>query len=101
MYNYIKNFKIQSESAIHLALNGIDVLNGLLLSINTYHKDLIDSQKEDFVKLTLLYSNFVLGSCFQYNKTKYSYLCYKKIQNIFKRVIYLKIIYLELFKLVY
>ena len=74
-----------SQSMHHLSLNGIDLLNDLLLNIHQHNKELLSSTNEDFVKLVHSYSNFVLGACSSLRKDDFE-LCYKKFNLILKQV---------------
>lgn len=75
-----------SRNLTNLSLYGVDVLNGLILSINRHHKiDYMRSHGEEMSKLAIAYSNFVLGSCLNL-KEKNLALAYKKLKSVLKQV---------------
>ena len=70
---------------MHLSLNGIDFLNAIILEINKVKKEELNYDKENFIKITTIYSNFVLGACSTLNQESLE-LCYKKIKFIISKV---------------
>ena len=69
----------------HLSLNGIDVINGLILSVYELHKEKLNPSNEEFIKLVHTYSNFVLGSCTGLKKNDLE-ICYKKLSPVLSKV---------------
>ncbi len=67
-----------------MGLYGIDVLNGVLLSLQKYHPEMVKSG-EEMSKLALIYSNFVLGSCLNL-KEKNVNVAYKKLKSVLRQV---------------
>ena len=62
-------------------------MNGILKSINKYHKvDFMRSHADEMSKLALTYSNFILGSCLNLNEKNFL-LAYKKLNSVLKQVI--------------
>lgn len=69
-----------------LSLYGLDIISELILSVDKNQKEAINAQNEDFKKMTLVFSNFVLGSCLSLEKQNHFDLSYKKLTFILKKV---------------
>lgn len=70
-----------------MSLYGQDILNALIQSVYNHHKNIIEDNQtsEDFVKITQIYSNFVLGAC-SLQKQSLVNLSYKKFKFILAKV---------------
>lgn len=71
---------------INLSMYGVDIMNGLMLSIFKCHKiDYMRSNSDEMSKLALIYANFLLGSCLNLDEKNFS-LAYKKFKTILNQV---------------
>ena len=75
----------KSQSINQLSLNGLDILNELIMCIYDFHKEKLHPKNEEFVKLVNIYSNFVLGACSGLKKNEFD-ICYKKLSTILNKV---------------
>jgi hypothetical protein len=62
-----------------LSLKGVDIVNGIFISLKNFHKETIDSDSFDFVSLTQTYAKFLLTST-QANSAKPFELSFKKFK---------------------
>ncbi len=62
-----------------LSLKGVDIVNGIFISLKNFHKETIDSDSFDFVSLTQTYAKFLLTST-QAKSAKPFELSFKKFK---------------------
>jgi hypothetical protein len=71
-----------------LSLNGIDLINGIFISIkNSNHVEILNSENQDFVILTKSYAKFLTSSVYSDNKKDFSFWSgYKRMKCLFEQV---------------
>jgi hypothetical protein len=71
-----------------LSLNGIDLINGIFISIkNSNHVEILNSENQDFVILTKSYAKFLTSSVYSDNKKDFSFWSgYKRMKSLFEQV---------------
>ena len=71
-----------------LSLNGIDLINGIFISIkNSNHVEILNSENQDFVILTKSYAKFLTSSVYSDNKKDSSFWSgYKRMKCLFEQV---------------
>ena len=80
------NFSIfKSNSLSILSLKGVDVLNGLFISLKNYKKDSLDADSFDFLSLVKSYAKFLLSSVYLENAKSFE-LSFKKFKFLLSQV---------------
>jgi hypothetical protein len=68
-----------------LSLNGLEILNRLLLSIQKFHPQLIDSDSDELAQIIQIYSDFILAACSNLKQKNFSN-SYKKFLFIISKI---------------
>lgn len=83
--NLISPFFFSSQNMSLLSLNGLEILNRLLLSIQKFHPQLIDSDSDELAHIIQIYSDFILTTCSNL-KGKHFPSAYKKFLFITSKI---------------
>lgn len=74
-------FFFSSQNMALLSLNGLEILNRLLLSIQKFHPKLIESDSDELAQIIQIYSDFILSACSNLKK--------KNITSAYKKFLFL------------
>lgn len=68
-------------------MNGLELITGVFVSLNTHKPEMIDPENPHFISLTKAYGKFLASSVYSDNKKNFCFwIGYKRVKSLFAQV---------------